>query len=154
VARPWLGFHGQYVDNNLQNLLRIPLATGFLVEVVEPGSPAARAEMQGGDVEFTIAGHEFLLGGDIVTKMNGIDLDTVEKAMQALAGIKVGSSVTLTVFRGGRSVDLGYVVPERPLLPGDIAGQNAAFPAGVSGTAGRDRFQKWDSLSGLGTFRF
>ncbi|MGH9830789.1 MAG: PDZ domain-containing protein, partial [Blastocatellia bacterium] len=153
-VRPWLGFHGQYVDNNLQSFLRVPLATGFLVEVVEPGSPAAKAEIQGGDVEFTIAGHEFLLGGDIVTRMNGIDLDSVEKAIQALGGIKVGSNVTLTVFRGGKTIDLSYSVPERPLLPGDIAGQNAAFPAGVSGTAGTDRFHNWGSLSRLGSFRF
>ncbi|HYL99265.1 MAG TPA: trypsin-like peptidase domain-containing protein [Blastocatellia bacterium] len=157
VVRPWLGFHGQYIDNNLQSFLRVPLATGFLVEVVEPGSPAAKAQIQGGDLEFSIGGHDFLLGGDIVTKMNGVELDTVDKAVEALEGIKVGANVTLTVFRAGKTAELSYTVPERPLLPGDIAGQNAALPtasARVGSTAGSDGFHKWDSLSGLDTFRY
>ena len=25
VLRPWLGFHGQFIDQTLQNLLRVPL---------------------------------------------------------------------------------------------------------------------------------
>ena len=72
VSRPWLGFHGQAIDTDLQTLLRIPLATGLLVEVVEPGSPAEKGGLRGGELELTIAGHEFLIGGDIITRINGV----------------------------------------------------------------------------------
>ena len=44
VVRPWLGVQGQFVAPALKELLRIPLVDGFLVEAVEPGSPA---EQQG-----------------------------------------------------------------------------------------------------------
>src|SRR4030095_9571765 len=70
IARPWLGFHGQFIDNTLRQLLRIPLARGFLIEVVEPGSPAQQANLQGGDLELNISGRDFLIGGDVITTLN------------------------------------------------------------------------------------
>ena len=128
VIRPWLGFHGQAIDTDLQTLLRIPLATGLLVEVVEPGSPAQKAGLRGGELELTIAGHEFLMGGDIVTTINGIDMNSQDNIEEALGSVKVGSNISLRVFREGTSLELTYTVPERPLLPGDIGGQGLSVP--------------------------
>ncbi|HEX7430693.1 MAG TPA: trypsin-like peptidase domain-containing protein, partial [Candidatus Limnocylindrales bacterium] len=129
LIRPWLGFHGQFVDDGLKSLLNIPLKTGFLIEVIEPGSPAEAAPLQGGNLEMTIAGRDFLFGGDIVTRMNGRTLGTPDDVIAALATLKVGSEVTMTVFRDGKLVDLKYVLPERPLLPGDIMGsQGESWP--------------------------
>ncbi|HEX7485232.1 MAG TPA: trypsin-like peptidase domain-containing protein [Vicinamibacterales bacterium] len=129
LIRPWLGFHGQFVDDDLRGLLNIPLKTGFMIEVVEPGSPAEDAPLQGGNMEMTIAGHDFLFGGDIVVRMNDKALDTPDDVIAVLATLKVGSAVTMTVFRDGKSVDVKYVLPERPLLPGDIAAtEGEAWP--------------------------
>lgn len=133
VVRPWLGFHGQLIDDLLPNIFRFPLIPGFMVEVVEPGSPADKAGLKGGQLEVSIAGHEFLLGGDIITKINGIAVTEPEKIIEALRGIKVGSNISLTIFRAGEELTIGYVVPERPLLPGDVAGPQASFtPAKVT----------------------
>jgi S1-C subfamily serine protease len=128
LARPWLGFHGQFIDNNLKRLLRLPLRTGFLIEAVEPGSPAERAQLQGGDMEITIAGDDFLLGGDIITVMNGKRLDSPESVINALQELKVGGELSMTVFREGKTQEVKYKLPERPLLPGDITGQAEATP--------------------------
>jgi S1-C subfamily serine protease len=128
VSRPWLGFHGQAIDTDLQKLLRIPLATGLLVEVVEPGSPAEKGGLQGGDLELTIAGHEFLIGGDIITRINGIEMNSQDNILEALGTVKVGSNVTLSISRAGHNLDVTYEVPERPLLPGDIGGQGLSAP--------------------------
>ena len=129
LIRPWLGFHGQFVDEDLKSLLNIPLKTGFLIEVIEPGSPAEAAPLQGGNLEMTIAGRDFLFGGDIVTRMNGRTLGTPDDVIAALATLKVGSEVTMTVFRDQKSVDVKYVLPERPLLPGDItSSQGESWP--------------------------
>ncbi|HKQ77251.1 MAG TPA: trypsin-like peptidase domain-containing protein [Blastocatellia bacterium] len=123
LARPWLGFHGQFIDNDLRRLLRLPLTTGFLIEAVEPGSPAEQARLQGGDLELTIAGNDFLLGGDIITRMNGKRLDSPESVIDALQELKVGGELSLTIFREGKTQEVNYKLPERPLLPGDISGQ-------------------------------
>ncbi len=127
VVRPWLGFHGQFLDGELQKVFRVNLVPGFLVEVVEPGSPAERAGLQGGDLEVNIAGHEFLLGGDIITAIDGTPVASPDKVAEALRGMKVGSHVTLTVFRDGKELKLAYDLPERPILPGDIDGPGASF---------------------------
>jgi S1-C subfamily serine protease len=128
LIRPWLGFHGQFIDHNLQRMLRIPLEIGFLVEVVEPGSPAEQVDLRGGRLELTIAGYEYLLGGDIITKLNGTPLTTPENIIAVLAELRVGSTVNLTIFRGGEYLDVQYTLPERPLLPGDISDQTAVAP--------------------------
>jgi len=128
IIRPWLGFHGQLIDGEMQKIFRAPLVPGFLVEVVEPGSPAEKAGLKGGALEITIAGQEFLLGGDIITKVNGVAVTSPEKVLEALRGIKVGAQVSLTISREGEELTVSYDITERPLLPGDGASQNASLP--------------------------
>ncbi len=142
LIRPWLGFHGQFIDHILQRWLRIPLEVGFLVEVAEPGSPAEQVDLRGGKLELTIAGYEYLLGGDIITKLNGAPLTTPENIIAALAELRVGETVNLTIFRGGEYVDLNYTLPERPLLPGDISEQTVVAPLAdkTIGRASRFKF--------------
>lgn len=129
LIRPWLGFHGQFIDDNLQKLFRLPLTTGFLVEVVEPGSPAEGAGLRGGGLELNVAGNEMLLGGDIIISLNGIPLNAPDNIINALNSLAVGSDVRLTVFREGKESNLNYRLLERPLLPGDIPGSSAFAPA-------------------------
>jgi S1-C subfamily serine protease len=128
VSRPWIGFHGQLIDGTLMELLRIPLVEGLLVEAVEPGSPAEHAGLRGGQIELTIAGREFLIGGDIITGINDIRLDSSEKLIDVMRTLQVGSTVTLKVFREGNVLEVQYVMPERPILPADISGQRTLAP--------------------------
>jgi S1-C subfamily serine protease len=132
LIRPWVGFHGQFIDEELRTFLKLPLATGFLIEVIEPGSPAQNAQLEGGSLEVTIAGHDFLLGGDIVTRMNGKVLSSPEAVVEALGTMKVGGEVAMTVFRDGKSLEVKYTLPERPFLPGDMQGSGDMAP--TSGT--------------------
>jgi serine protease Do len=138
VVRPWLGFHGQLIDETLQAIFRLPLVPGFMVEVVEPASPADKAGLRGGMLEVSIAGQEFLMGGDIITKINGIAITDQEKMIESLRGVKVGSNISLTVSRDGRELNLNYAVPERPLLPGDVSGPNASFTPAKGKVSGLD----------------
>ncbi len=128
VIRPWVGFHGQLVPRSLRELLRVPLVDGLLVEVVEPGSPAARAGLRGGDLDVVIAGQDFLLGGDVVTRINGTRIDSADAFAGVVRRLKVGDTVRLRVFREGTYRDVEYVLPERPLLPGDLADQHPLAP--------------------------
>jgi serine protease Do len=129
VVRPWIGFHGQLIDDTVRDLLRLPLVEGLLVEIIEPGSPAERAGLRGGQLEIAISGREFLFGGDIVTTMNGTRLSSDERLLEAMRAAAVGDTLRLTVYRRGEYLTLEYVLPERPLLPGDLPGQSTLVPS-------------------------
>jgi serine protease Do len=134
LVRPWFGVQGQFVVPALKELLRVPLVDGFLVEVVEPDSPADQAGVQGGDLDVTVAGGEVLLGGDIVTMVNGAPVAEPAVLGRTLSKLSVGDKVRMTVFHDNATRDVEIVLVPRPLLPGDIAGRSGAGEAG--GAAG------------------
>ncbi len=132
VIRPWLGVQGQLVVPALRSLLRMPLTEGFLVEVAEPGSPAEKAGIRGGTLDLSIGGQPVLLGGDIITEINGSAVSDPEKLRKALEALKVGAPVHLTVFSEEKTRQLDVVITERPLLPGDIRAHRSSAPASVA----------------------
>ena len=128
VIRPWVGFHGQLLGEDLRKLLRMPLADGLAVEVVEPGSPAEKAGLRGGHIDVEVDGQQLLLGGDIVTEINGVRLSDPDRLEEAMRALKVGEVLRIAVFRDGAVRRLEYALPERPVLPGDLGGSRAMTP--------------------------
>lgn len=120
VIRPWLGVSGKVIGKEVQDLLKLPLVDGFLVETIEPGSPAAKAGLHEGDLLIAIAGEEFLFGGDIIVAANGKALDDTEKFAQFMRILKVGDTVRLTLYHDGTTRQVEFKLPERPILPGDV----------------------------------
>jgi S1-C subfamily serine protease len=120
VIRPWLGAIGKMVDQELRDIVNLPLANGFLVEAVEAGSPAEQAGLQGGSLLIAIGGEEFLFGGDIITMINGQSAGDPDKFLQLGHALKVGDTVRLALWRDGKTLQIEFRLPERPLLPGDI----------------------------------
>jgi S1-C subfamily serine protease len=119
VIRPWFGVQGQVVAPVLKELLRMPLVDGLLVEVVEPDSPAEKVGIEGGSFELSINGQSVLIGGDIITTIDGAAVMDPEKLAAVLDTLAVGHTVKLTVVRNGKSRDLELVLTERPLVPPD-----------------------------------
>ncbi len=128
VVRPWLGVQGQLVPPSLRDLLRAPLVDGFLVEVVEPGSPAAELGVQGGDLDLVVCGEPILIGGDIVTAIDGRPLVDPEKVAAVLSSLQVGATVELSIYRDEKVKKVRAKLVERPVLPMDLAGRTAASP--------------------------
>jgi len=120
VIRPWLGTAGKLISKELGAVFNLPLADGFLVETVEPGSPAEKAGVQGGVMPIRIAGQELLLGGDIVTAANGQPLNDREKYTKFVQSLKIGDKVRLNLYREGKIRVVEFHVVERPILPGDL----------------------------------
>ena len=123
VVRPWLGLQGRTLDPSLANVVRMPVTAGFLVEVVEDGSPAERAGLRGGRLSISVQGEDYLLGGDIVTAVNGSPVRTREDFGARVKILKVGQRARLTVFRDGTARDVTVNVAERPRLPYDLSDQ-------------------------------
>jgi serine protease Do len=120
VIRPWVGISGKLVKKEALSIINIPLADGFLVETVEPGSPAEQAGVRGGELPITLGGTEILLGGDVITEINGQPLDNPEKLMNLIRSLKVGDKVNLTLYRERKTRRVEFNLPERPILVGDL----------------------------------
>ncbi|MDH3980461.1 MAG: trypsin-like peptidase domain-containing protein [Gammaproteobacteria bacterium] len=71
IRRPWHGINGKMLDFSLVMLINYPLQPGFLIETIEPGSAADQAGLRAGVLPLQVGAQEFILGGDIITKVNG-----------------------------------------------------------------------------------
>jgi len=121
VPRPWHGINGQLVDPFLTMFFNFPLHPGFLVETIEPGSPAEKAGLKAGTLPVNIGSREFLLGGDILLSVNDIPLESEDAIDRAIDSLEIGAEVKLSYWRDGSTHEIRLILPERPILPGDIA---------------------------------
>jgi serine protease Do len=120
VVRPWLGMQGRAVDAALGSVVRMPITAGYLVEVVFDGSPAEQAGIRGGSLAVVVQGEEYLLGGDIVTAIQGTPIRSHQDYIAKVRTLKPGQRVRVTVMREGQSRDINLHVGERPRLPSDL----------------------------------
>ena len=120
VIRPWHGINGRMLDFTLIMLVNFPLVPGFLIETIEPGSAADKAGLVSGSLPLKIGQQEFLLGGDVITKVNGESLTGLDVLMRIANSLKVGDTVAVEYYRAGELNTIQVILPERPLLPRDM----------------------------------
>ena len=96
VRRPWIGVRLRYPENAS---FRDAIAAGAVINAVTPGSPAARATLQPGDVILRAGTREI---------RNAFDWEAV------LLDARVGESVALRVRRGSRDFDASVTVQDLP----------------------------------------
>jgi serine protease Do len=96
VRRPWVGLRMRYPrTENVRDII----SNGAVVLTVVPGSPAARAGLQPGDV---------ILRAGARTLRNPFDWEAV------LLDLRVGERVALRVRRGSRELDAAVTVQDLP----------------------------------------
>jgi hypothetical protein len=115
----WIGISGKPIDAEVARALELPaiVTQGILIEAVEPGSPAADAGLVGGEGAYSsvwVGGEEYRTAGDVVTKVDGRLISTVEELEQYVSTLEVGDSITLTVIAEGRQMTVSLV--PRPRL--------------------------------------
>jgi serine protease Do len=102
VERGRLGVAIQPVSQSLAKSFGLERPMGALVAGVEPGSPAAKAGLQ---------------SGDVVLSVNGKPIERSSELPPIIAAVKPGSQAQLEVWRAGRkqsvSVTVGELQPER-----------------------------------------
>ena len=104
VRRSFLGVRGRAVRG------------GMLVEVVPPGTPAAHAGIHGGDHEALDArdGSVVVLGGDVLTKIDGHRVASMDALHDLLGRHRPGQKVLVELKRDGKPVTLTIQLGERP----------------------------------------
>jgi S1-C subfamily serine protease len=122
--KTWLDVYGTSVDDpyGLAKALGLPLSLGFLVEIVDPGGPAARAEIRGGNrvemVDVTNMGpRQYLTGGDIIVAIDGKAVRWEGDYYDILAKHKPGETVRVKLYRGHRLLTVKVRVTAYPYTP-------------------------------------
>jgi serine protease Do len=105
TTEPWLGIEGSNVTPGIAQILGLQEPVGFLIFSVEPGSPAELAGLRGGDRVVTIEGRPFVVGGDVITAVDHIQIQDGQDIEFQLAQKTVGDFVEFTVIRGGSTLD-------------------------------------------------
>ncbi len=98
VKRPYIGIVGSSVDSSVAKRYNIP--EGIYVEEVTAGSPAETAGLK---------------QSDIITKIEGKDVKTVNELNQIKYTYSIGDTVKLTIYRNGETLEIDLVLAELPV---------------------------------------
>ncbi|WP_245467718.1 PDZ domain-containing protein [Mesorhizobium sp. M6A.T.Cr.TU.017.01.1.1] len=98
IERGFIGVRLQEITPSIAEALGIPGSKGALVASVEPGSPAEKAGIQ---------------AGDVITRFNGKDIQSVHDLTLAAASQKPGTRTTLTRNRGGSQQEIALTIGQR-----------------------------------------
>jgi serine protease Do len=102
-----LGILGLTVDASVAQQMNLASGQqGVLVEQVEPGSLADSAGLRGGTRTVTLNGHQVMVGGDIITAVNGVSIATVNDLRAALGQLQSNQALTLTILRDGAETQI------------------------------------------------
>jgi serine protease Do len=105
VERGWLGVHIQGVDEDLAATLKLDAPKGALVAQVAPGSPAAAAGLE---------------QGDVVLSYNGAAIEELRDLTAMVADTEPGADAEVVVWRDGEeqtlSVEIGQMTPDEEVV--------------------------------------
>ncbi len=113
IEVPYLGVTSETIDDTLSSL-NLPVKHGVLVQTVTSGTGAAKAGLRAGDITATVAGTQIVLGGDIITKVDGDKVYGADQLRTLIASHKVGEQVTLTIMRGSDTEKLSVTLGKAP----------------------------------------
>ncbi|HWI74644.1 MAG TPA: trypsin-like peptidase domain-containing protein [Baekduia sp.] len=117
VQRAYLGVTSLTVDGQL-DALNLPVNHGALVQTVETGSPAEQAGLKAGDLQATLSGSgdnsAVVLGGDIITKVDGKDIKTSDQLSQLVSSHRPGDKVKVEIVRKKATKTLTVTLGKRP----------------------------------------
>ena len=104
--RPKIGITTVAVAGDLAAALDLPEQGGLLVQEVAPGSPAAKAGVRAGRQTVQVGNEQIQVGGDLIVSIDGHPVERTDALIRALAHKRAGDAMELTVYRGGRTVNL------------------------------------------------
>jgi serine protease Do len=90
------------------------LHPGALVEEVVAASPAETAGLIAGRTLVELRDRPYFVGGDVITSMDGLPLDTENRLIEIIDNHEPGDVVPVQVWRDGERLKLDVVLGERP----------------------------------------
>lgn len=115
VHRALLGVVTYAIAGGLAEALDLPVQEGLLVETVAKGGPAATAGIRGGDRIVQAGMRRFYIGGDVIVAIDGQKIANQFDVSLVLNHHRPGDTVNVTVYRGGKKMDVPVKLGEQPV---------------------------------------
>jgi S1-C subfamily serine protease len=113
VDHAYLGITMADLNEEIARLFDLP-ERGVLIATVQPGSPADRAGLRGGDTNVVVEGTSYVLGGDVVLQVDGRDVDTADDLRSAVAEREPGDELKLRILRDRAEEDITVELGRQP----------------------------------------
>ena len=117
VEHAFAGLDVHALSPRVATLFRLPVQRGLLVAKVCHDGGAARAGVRGATRQVTIAGDTWPLGGDIIVRMDGVRVASVDQLREIVGAKKPGDAVALELYRGDKSMNLNVKLERQPVSP-------------------------------------
>ncbi|MEJ2208366.1 MAG: PDZ domain-containing protein [Anaerolineae bacterium] len=88
---------------------------GVLVTQVQSNSPADQAGLMGSDNPVTIGGQQIMVGGDVITAIDGVPLTSMSELQTLLQEATPGQAVALSILRNGNEQTVDVTLGQRPV---------------------------------------
>jgi S1-C subfamily serine protease len=112
---PWLGLLGYSITPGLAEALSLPVDEGVLVAQLYREGPAITAGVQGAQDQIIIGNRRILVGGDIITAVNGTpitDWNNLTKYLEL--NTAVDQTITLSLLRDGQQIEQTLTLAAQP----------------------------------------
>jgi len=113
-GRPRFGASTVFIAGDLAAELKLPTGGGLLIQEVGRGSAADQAGLKGYR-DVVLVGNERLgVGGDFITEVDGKAVTESDALARAIARKRPGDTITVKIFRAGKSLDVAVKLGEVP----------------------------------------
>ena len=113
VRLAFLGVQTLPIGGWLAGALDLPVQEGLLVEEVTQGGPAAVAGLRGGDRAVLAGMRKIIIDGDVIVAMDREKIANQFDMNVALNRKRPGDTVKVTIYRGGKKMDIPVKLGER-----------------------------------------
>jgi len=113
VRRAYLGVQTLELTGWLAEALDLPVREGLLVEEAKKSGPAAAAGVKGGDRAAQAGMRRIYIGGDLIVGIDGQKVANQFDMNVILNRKRPGDTVTLTLYRGAKKMDIPVKLGER-----------------------------------------
>ena len=113
---PYLGAQLTDMNYELSQAMRTNVTWGVLIQSTVPGGPANKSGLKGGTEYATIEQQRYILGGDIITSLDGntvVNYDALTAYLER--HVVAGQTVQMGIIRSGNVIVIPVEVGARPL---------------------------------------
>jgi S1-C subfamily serine protease len=112
VRRPALGVLTLPISPDIAGELGLASDYGLLIVKVTPGGAAERAGLRGGSQRAYLGNTPILVGGDLITAIDGQDVQDQQELSRIMNNHRAGDSVKVTVYRGKQKMEVNVTLGE------------------------------------------